>query len=186
MGGIAKPLLDVGGRSLLQRAIDACLDAGCSPVTIVGASPDFPTSSASPLPRAVQWTREDPPFSGPAAAVVAALGTWDLAPDWTFVLACDLPRVDAAVVQLRNDMFLLPSDTDGVCLADPSSRPQWLIGVYRTSALQKAAVAMADRGRNASMHALLDDLAIAVIEASADVTGDVDTWADLERYRRSE
>lgn len=202
MGGVAKPLLEIAGRSMLQRAIDACLAMGCAPVTVVGPEPGEATTALappddaittldpaplpSPLPRAVRWTREDPPFSGPAAAVVAALATWDLAPDWTFVLACDLPRVDAAVQQLSNDMLLLPSDTDGVCLADPSSRPQWLIGVYRTVALQRTAAALNDSGRNASMHALLDDLAIAVVEASADVTGDIDTWEDFERYRRND
>lgn len=192
MGGVAKPLLDVGGRSMLQRAIDACMDAGCTPITVVGPPPDAAASanpapsspSATPLPQVVRWTHEDPPFSGPAAGVVAALETWEHEPGWTFVLACDLPHVDAAVVQLSKDMLLLPSDTDGMCLADESSRPQWLIGAYRTRALRKAAAAIPDGGRDASMRALLDDLAIAVVRASADITGDVDTWDDLERFRR--
>ena len=179
MGGVAKPLLDIGGRSMLQRAIDACRGAGCAPITVVAPEPDGTVDAAG-----VRWTREDPPFGGPAAGVVAALETWDAAPEWAFVLACDLPGVEAAVAQLHRDVVLVPADTDGMCLADAASRPQWLIGVYRTEALHIAARALPDRGRNASMRALLDDLAIAVVPASPDLTDDVDTLDDLERFRR--
>jgi molybdopterin-guanine dinucleotide biosynthesis protein A len=176
---------------MLQRAIDACTAAGCAPITVVGPPPLTPDHDASspprpaapPLPRTVRWAREEPPFSGPAAAVVAALATWETLPEWSFLLACDLPRVDAAVIQLREDMLLLPSDTDGVCLADASSRPQWLTGLYRTRALVQAAAALPDSGRNASVRALLDDLAIAVVRAPADITADVDTWEDFDRAR---
>ena len=179
MGGVAKPLLEIGGRSMLQRAIDACRGAGCAPITVVAPAPVGTVHDAS----GVRWTREDPPFGGPAAGVVAALQTWDAAPEWTFVLACDLPGVEAAVAQLHRDVMLLPADTDGMCLADAASRPQWLIGVYRTEALHIAARALPDRGQNASVRALLDDLAIAVVQASPDLTDDVDTWDDLERFR---
>ena len=182
MGGVAKPLLEIGGRSMLQRAIDACRGAGCAPITVVAPEPDDGVDAAAE----VQWTREDPPFGGPASAVVAALQTWDAAPDWSFVLACDLPGVEAAVVQLYRDLELLPADTDGLCLADAASRPQWLIGVYRTGALRGAAQALPGQGQNASMRELLDDLAIAVVQASPDLTDDVDTWDDFERFRRGD
>jgi len=230
--GAAKPLFDVGGRTLLQRAIDAVAD--CAPVTVV----------ADPVPgvsggAGVTWVREDPPFSGPAAAVVAALAAWQRAatlvaaapsggdlhtggpipedrssrthissrsegttrvdevgegatakdagavglPEWTFLLACDLPGVEAAVARLRRDLPLLPAETEGLCLADAGSRPQWLTGVYRTAALTRGAAALPDAGRDASLRALLDDLAVAVVAAPEAETDDVDTWDDLERAR---
>ena len=95
-----------------------------------------------------------------------------------------VPKGDVlAVARLSSDILLVPSDTDGVCLADASSRPQWLTGAYRTAALRRAAGALPDAGRDASVRALLDDLAIAAIAAPDDLTADVDTWEDLDRAR---
>lgn len=176
--GAAKPLFDVGGRTLLAAAVTAATDAAARPITVVAPVLD------ETLP--VAWVREDPPFTGPAAAVVAALASWpeEDDPTWTLLLACDLPGVDAAVQRLVDDILLLPSDTDGLCLADATSRPQWLIGVYRTRALRAAASVLPDAGRDAPVRALLDDLAITVVAAGDDLTRDVDTWEDLEEARR--
>ncbi|WP_109211467.1 MULTISPECIES: NTP transferase domain-containing protein [Microbacterium] len=176
--GAAKPLFEVGGRTLLHAAVTAVTDAAARPITAVAPVLD------ETLP--IAWVREDPPFSGPAAAIVAALRSWQEAddPEWTLLLACDLPGVGAAVRRLVDDLPLLPADTDGICLADRSSRPQWLIGAYRTRALRVAASALPDAGRDAPVRALLDDLAIVVVTASDDLTRDVDTWEDLEEARR--
>ena len=177
MEGTPKPLLDVGGRTLLATAVASVRAAGADPVTVVAPVLD------PALP--VTWVREDPPFGGPAAAVVAALGSWPAADDpaWTLLLACDLPSAGAAVRRLVTDILLLPSDTAGVVLGDSSSRPQWLVGAYRTAALRAAASALPEGGRDASMRTLLDDLAIAVVAADDDLTRDVDTWEDLEEAR---
>ncbi len=177
MDGTAKPLLEIGGRSMLATAAAAAQAAGAHPVTVVA-----PVLDAA-LP--VTWVREDPPFGGPAAAVVAALRSWPEADDpaWTLLLACDLPSAGAAVRRLVADILLLPSDTDGVCLGDASSRPQWLVGAYRTARLRAAASTLPEGGRDASMRALLDDLAVAVVAVGGDLTRDVDTWEDLEEAR---
>lgn len=175
--GAAKPLFDVGGRTLLATAAQAALDAGARPVTVVAPVLD------ETLP--VTWVREEPPFSGPAAATVAALASWPAVddPEWTLVLACDLPSADVAVRRLVDDIVLLPSDTEGLCLGDASSRPQWLIGVYRTRALRAAASTLPNAGADASMRGLLDDLAITVVSVPGELTRDVDTWQDLEEAR---
>jgi len=176
--GAAKPLFDLGGRSLLARAVDAATAAGADPILVAGPLLD------ETLP--VRWLREDPPFTGPAAAVVAALaGLPEDTPGWLLLLAADLARPDLAVARLTADLPLLPDDTEGLCLADASSRPQWLTGVYRTAALRRAAASVPDAGRNAPVRALLDDLAIAVVAAPAAATTDVDTWEDLERARHA-
>ncbi|MFB7883966.1 molybdenum cofactor guanylyltransferase [Microbacterium sp. NPDC056057] len=176
--GAAKPLFDVGGRTLLAAAVTAATDAAARPLTVVAPVLD------ETLP--VDWVREDPPFTGPAAAVVAALASWPEQDDpaWTLLLACDLPGIGAAVPRLVGDIPLLPSDSDGVCLADATSRPQWLIGAYRTGALRAAASVLPDAGRDAPVRALLDDLAITVVAAPDDLTRDVDTWEDLKEARR--
>jgi len=178
VGGAAKPLFDVGGRSLLAAAVAAVTDAGARPITVASAvlDPDLD----------VTWVREDPPFGGPVAGAVAVLEAWadaGAAPEWTFLLACDLPRAADVVARLAADLPLLPADSDGMCLGDPSSRPQWLTGIYRVSALRAAAAAMPDRGRDAAVRALVADLAITVVATPDDLTSDIDTWEDLERAR---
>ncbi|MEU1971031.1 NTP transferase domain-containing protein [Microbacterium sp. NPDC019599] len=178
--GAAKPLFEVGGQTLLARAVTAVTGTGAQPIVVAGPVLDAALD--------VAWVVEDPPFGGPVAGIVAALSRDDLwapEPDWTFVLACDLPRVGAAVERLRSDILLLPSDTEGVCLADASSRPQWLTGAYRTRALRAAAKAVPDAGRDAPVRVLLADLAIAAIAAPDDLTRDIDTWEDLSSARAS-
>ncbi|MBD7956193.1 NTP transferase domain-containing protein [Microbacterium sp. Sa4CUA7] len=187
--GAAKPLFEVGGRTLLRRAVDAAAAAGASPLTIVGPQPSADATAqvaaaAASLPTTVTWVREQPPFGGPAAGVVAALDSWDATPEWSLVLACDLPGAEAAVARLVRDLVLLPSDTEGLCLADSRSRPQWLVGLYRTAALRRRSAALPDHGHGAPVHRLLDDLAIATVLAPETETADVDTWEDLTQARR--
>lgn len=210
VGGAAKPLFEVGGRTLLGAAIDAVRGVGCAPITVAGP---VPSAAGAPVTEPVEtsshaangtsttpgtgrdldlagidFVREDPPFGGPVAGTVAVLGSWrsrDALPEWTFLVACDLPRADAAVARLARDLPLIPRDGDGLCLGDEASRPQWLTGVYRTASLLRAADAIADHGRDASVRALVADLAITVVAAPADETADIDTWEDLERAREA-
>jgi molybdopterin-guanine dinucleotide biosynthesis protein A len=177
LGGAVKPLLEVGGATLLDHAVAAARAAGAVRITVAA-----PVLAETP---GVAWVREDPPFAGPAAAVVAALGSWtDAAPEWTLVLACDLPRAGDAVALLTDAAALQPADVDGVCLGDSAGRPQWLTGLYRTAPLRTAAARLPGRGRDAPARALVDDLAIAVIADPDGRARDVDTWEDLERARR--
>nr|WP_201470962.1 NTP transferase domain-containing protein [Microbacterium hydrocarbonoxydans] len=182
LGGTAKPLLEVGGRTLLDRAISAV--DGCEPIVVVG-----PQSSTRIR---VVWTRETPDFGGPVAGIVRGLALVDTAE--VMLLAADLPHAESAVALLRQHPSLPDgpdgadgaggSDgairADGVCLTDDAGRMQWLAGRYRTAALRASAAALPDGGRDASMRSLLAHLSIAAIPAGA-LAADVDTWDDLER-----
>lgn len=202
MDGEPKPLFEVGGRTLLHRAveasrgairasrgaIDAAGDVAPQPDAAEDGHERFVTVVAPVLDPAldVDWVREDPPFGGPAAATIAALDAWaarGFVPDLVLLLASDLPRVESAVAVLCDGILLAPSDIDGLCLADASSRPQWLTGIYRTASLLRAAARVPDAGRDASMRALLDDLAISVVAVADEIVDDVDTWEDLARAR---
>lgn len=180
VGGAAKPLFDIDGSTLLERAIRAV--DGCSPVIVVGDTIDGLDG--------VLWTREDPPFGGPAAAVVCALDAWHEEPGpiddppWTYLLACDLPDAVNAVQRLESHRAHARLSTDGLVLSDGDDHPQWLIGVYRTSALRRAGARIRDAGRDSSMRALLADLSITMISAPGSETADVDTWDDLAQARR--
>lgn len=183
LGGAAKPLLDIDGRTLLDRAVAAV--AGCEPIVVVGPP--------SPLHADVVWARETPSFGGPVAGIAAGLALVDSAE--VYVLAADLPNAEAAVAVLRQHPPLSPDDDndddenasenenhDGLCLTDAAGRMQWLLGRYRTASLRTAVAALPDSGRGASMRALLADLALTT-RAAGDLAMDVDTWDDLERAR---
>lgn len=168
VGGAVKPLFEVRGSTLLRAAIDAVRAGGARRVIVAAPVLDDAIE--------VTWVREDPPFGGPVAGIVAALDAVDA--DEVYVVACDLPTAGPAVAALPDR---LPPGVDGVCLDD--GRRQWLIGRYRTAALRAAASGLPDRGRDASMRALLGGLAIATVAASPDLTRDIDTWDDLEAAR---
>ncbi|WP_454129115.1 molybdenum cofactor guanylyltransferase [Microbacterium aurum] len=179
LGGIDKPLLEIDGRSLLQRALDAV--AGCEPVVVAGPA-------RSDVAGAVTWVREDPPFTGPAAAIVAALAALPEqparpdapGPAWTLVLACNLADPAAAVAALTGARAAASADLDGWCLGDRDGRAQWLTALYRTAALRRAAAALPDAGTHASVRTLVGPLRLELI-AAGPATDDIDTWHDAER-----
>lgn len=166
--GAVKPLFEVNGTTLLQRAVDAARSGGADRVVVAAPVLDEQLD--------VVWVREDPPFGGPVAGIVAALPEVDA--DEVYVIACDLPTADAAVVLLSAP---LSAGVDGACLDD--GRRQWLIGRYRTASLRAAASALPDRGRDASMRALLGGLAVTSVSVDPAMTHDVDTWDDLTKAR---
>ncbi len=162
--GAVKPLFEVGGGTLLGAAVEAVRTHGARRIVVAAPVLD-PTLD-------VEWVREDPPFGGPVAGIIAALESVDA--DEVYVVACDLAHADRAVALLSEP---LSAGLDGACLDD--GRRQWLVGRYRTVALREAACALPDGGRDASMRALLGGLEVGAIRADADVTRDIDTWDDL-------
>ena len=168
LGGAVKPLLAVDGSTMLAAAVGAVRRVGAERVVVVAPMLD-PTLD-------VAWVREDPPFGGPVAAVVAGLPLIRSPEVW--LLACDLPAVSAAVELLGPHAVT----ADGVCL-ESDGRRHWLIGRYRTSALREAASSLPHRGRDAAMRTLLGRLDVAAVPAATALTRDVDTWDDLNDAR---
>lgn len=127
MGGEDKALLEVGGKTMLQRAVEAVDGAGR---TIV-AGPE------RPLGADVMWTREEPPGGGPVAGLAAGLGL--VVEERFVVLAVDMPLVDGDLIS-----HLLGSmgDADGAVLVDEAGRPQPLAAVYRTDPLRTSLEAL--------------------------------------------
>ncbi|MFM9449175.1 DUF6457 domain-containing protein [Streptomyces acidiscabies] len=87
LGGADKPGVRVGGRTLLDRVLGACADAG---VTVVVAAP-------RPTARPVDWAREDPPGGGPVAALDA--GLLRTRADRVVLLSADLPFLAPGTVR---------------------------------------------------------------------------------------
>jgi len=121
LGGIAKPEATVGGRRLLDVALDAL--SGAATAIVVG--PTMPT------PHDVTWTREDPPGGGPVAALAAGLALVE-APT-VVVLAADLPFISSAAI----DALRLAKGDDPAAIAiDGTGRDQPLIGCFDTARLR--------------------------------------------------
>ncbi|MFC6703789.1 molybdenum cofactor guanylyltransferase [Flexivirga alba] len=171
LGGIDKAAVQLAGRSLVSRPLEAVRDA--QTLVVVGHT------SAEVPERAVRVV-EEPAGSGPAAASVAGLRAIQRPAEWTYLIACDLPGAVSAIQLLG---AADAGDADGVVLAEPDGRLQWLLGRYRSSALRAAADALGDPA-NRSMRALLGDLRLAELPAD-DVWRDVDTWADHEQWARA-
>jgi molybdopterin-guanine dinucleotide biosynthesis protein A len=172
MGGVNKPAVTIGGRQLVDIAVEALDEA--TRVIVVGA----PLATT----RSVVWTRETAIGAGPVAALEAAL---DLVRMPTLVLiAADLPFLTADAVStllssLGSAVAVLAVDADG--------RDQPLLGAYNALALRAALPAETS---GASMRSLLTRLsAIGPIEridlgGTPPVTIDCDTVADVDRASR--
>lgn len=170
LGGIAKPLLVLGGRTLLERAVDALSAAGAGPIVAVGPELD----ETAP----VFWVREEPPLGGPAAALAA--GIREIRADWAYLLAGDLVRPEGMVQRLA-ERLTEGTDAEGIAFT-AGGREQWLAGVYRTASVRRA---LAELGppTGASIRAVLGGLAIDWIVDEDGVTRDIDSPADLDRAR---
>jgi len=170
LGGVHKPGLELGGRTLIARAAAAVRGGGCAPIVAVGPVMDDVDVDA--------WVREEPPFGGPAAGLGAGVRWFGPdAPAWVLVLAADLVRPEAVVQALA----AAAPGPDGAVLVDEDGQPQWLAARYRLAALRDA-IQGADLV-DSSLRRLVGRLDLARVAAPSTTTSDIDTWEDLEHAR---
>lgn len=190
LGGVDKPALRIGQHSLLDIAIDAVRGGPISPIIVV-------VGPARELPDGILQTREAPPGGGPAAAVAAGVlalaAAGSTAPDTpglqpqalVAVLAADLPGIDRAAVT-RLSAILIEGRPGvrpgGAVLVDPGGKRQYLIGVWRYSALA-AAVGRHPDWAGVALRELLDPIPVVELAGSARETADVDTPADWQQWQ---
>lgn len=169
--GQDKASAHVGGARLLDRVVRQIPDG--VPVVLVGpALPD--------LAERVVVVREDPPGSGPVAAISAGLA--QVRGPVTGVLAADMPF---AVPALRRSAVLLGEAGPAVEAAVPVDGqrvPQPLCAAYSTPALRRALADLAPLpGR--SVRAVVERLRVMEWAAPADQLADVDTPDELQSAR---
>ncbi|MDQ3877698.1 MAG: molybdenum cofactor guanylyltransferase [Actinomycetota bacterium] len=172
-GGRDKALVEINGMTLLERAVNAT--AGARNVIIVGPE--------RAVERDVSWVTEDPPGSGPAAALAAGLAV--ITSDVVAVLAVDMPLMTRAVVELLVESV---AARDGACLVGDDGRVQYLAAAYRSRALRQAAVGNL---QGSSVRALLESLdVIGVLDRDAsldcDTPGAASRIAVIEKARHAE
>jgi len=197
LGGVDKPGLTVGDRSLLDTVLAAGTEAGARQAVIVG--PSRPGAGRLPGGPPVRFVREEPPGAGPVAALRRGLAELGHPADpgdpaaapWLAVLAADLPFLRAA--HLRALLAAAAGHDgpghsgpghEGAVLTDDEGRAQWLAGCWRTEALRRAASGYS----GASLHGLLAPLRPASVRITpgpgeAPPWLDCDTEADLRRAR---
>lgn len=165
MGGIDKAGVELHGRTLLELALDAFLDAD---EVVVVAPASVPTS------RPVTQVCEDPPRGGPVAGLLTGVDALLRRPRLVGVLAVDMPRVTPATMRRLREAA---AGHDGAFLVGSDGRRQ-LAGVLDTAAL--AGVRPDLEGQHGmALHRLLAPLRLAQVAASGDEAVDIDSWADL-------
>jgi molybdopterin-guanine dinucleotide biosynthesis protein A len=167
LGGVDKVLIEVDGRTLLDRSIAAV--AGAAEIVVVGPSREISAS--------VRWVREDPPGAGPLAALAAGVAALDLSAEThVAVLAGDLLGIGAETVpRLRSTLDSSPAAA-GAVLVDDEGYLQWMHGVWRLGSLREA-VPVGSTGR--SLKSVLGVLPLVEVAAHQGESADVDTPDDL-------
>lgn len=165
LSGVDKPMLEVGGKPLLRHAIDAL--AAADPVVVVG-----PERAGVP---GVRWAREQPPGSGPVAALAAGLAALG-EPALVAVLAGDLAAVRKSTV---DRLCAALGAADGAVLVDAQGRRQWLLGVWRTAKLRAALPA---EPANFPLHKVFGGLDAVPVAERAGESADIDTPEDRLRH----
>ncbi|GAB2688902.1 molybdenum cofactor guanylyltransferase [Kitasatospora kifunensis] len=183
LGGADKPRLTVGGRSLLERVLDAC--AAARTTVVVGPEgPGSESSGTAAATRKLRWTREQPAGGGPVAAVAAALAEPALRSPVLLLLAADLPFLDAGAVR-RLVAALTDDEASGpqaAMLVDAEGRDQPLAAAYRSAPLRAALDALGDPAGQ-PLRRLTGGLRTLRLPDPDGASQDCDTWEDLARAR---
>ncbi|WP_093838299.1 NTP transferase domain-containing protein [Streptomyces aidingensis] len=172
LGGVDKPAVEVGGRSLLDRVLTAC--AGAQTAVVVGPPRPLRTRAT-----AVVWTREEPPGGGPLAGLAAGLRL--VRQPLVVVLAGDLPFLSA---DLLAALRRVPEGADGLVARDPEGYDQPLTACYRTEVLRGALGRLApDQGGPADLPLRAVTRTLTLGRVAVGNTLDCDTWADISAAR---
>lgn len=171
MDGADKVMLELAGRRLLERAIDAAHAAGCAHIAVVGPERELAVSAAVEF----EWAREDPPFSGPVAGLAAArdLG----AGDWVLMLATDVPAI-AEVVELLVAAVRAEPSAPAHIIRAADDHLEWLSSAMRRDVFERQVAAQPHL--QVGVRRLFADIEPVVHADPAAITDDVDTpeqWA---------
>lgn len=164
LDGADKASVEYRGRTLLEHAIEALMDA--SEVVVVG--------DPVPTTRPVTFTREDPRYGGPVAALLTGRDALVRTPRTLGVLAVDMPHLTAWTFRRLHEAA---AGHDGAFLCDADGRRQ-LAGVLAVDRLD-AVRPDHEHQHGMPFHRLLDGLDLAEVSAVEREGQDVDTWADL-------
>lgn len=159
------------------------------PIVVVGPRHELITP--------VHWTREEPPGAGPVAGLQAGLACLDAArldaagradradrvatPKLVLILGGDMPFVGLGLAELLAAATETQAPRpDAVIGQDTGGRDQYLLAVWRTTALRAA---LSSAAPNASLRSLYRGVAVLRRTLPDAATLDCDTPQELERAR---
>ena len=174
LGGVEKADVELGGVRLVDRVAAAARAVGAERVVVVG--PDRAASAGAVL------VREDPPFSGPLAAVATALPSVDA--EWTLLLSCDLVHPQLVCRRLERARRGAGPDAVGFVLRDGDGRAQWLSGVHRTSVLRARIAALGGDVVDRPLKRVFPEKGLRFVDAPTWETADIDSAEDLDAAQR--
>lgn len=178
LGGVDKPGIRLGQRSLADVVVSAAARAGAGRVVVVGPGrPELAGElgglAAGPRPALIEFAREQPPGAGPVPALRAGLDYLDpMAEPWLLLLAADLPFLTATALR---GLVEAAGRGGGAVATDPMGRPQWLIGCWHTADLRTALAGYA----GSSLGGVLGPLPHVELAALA-VPGEPPYWLDCD------
>ncbi|UBH05084.1 hypothetical protein K8P10_000595 [Leucobacter sp. Psy1] len=174
LGGVQKADVELGGVRLVDRVAAAARAVGAERVVVVG--PDRAASAGAVL------VREDPPFSGPLAAVATALPSVDA--EWTLLLSCDLVHPQRVCRRLERARRAAGPDAGGFVLRDGDGRAQWLSGVHRTGVLRAGIAALGGDVVDRPLKRVFPEEGLRFVDAPTWETADIDSAEDLDAAQR--
>jgi molybdopterin-guanine dinucleotide biosynthesis protein A len=130
LGGVDKPALRVGERSLIASVVAAAAAAGAGRVVVVGPQRPGLSLDAGEL----RVVREDPPGGGPVPALRRGLA--EVTAPWLFLLAADLPFLRGS--HLGSLRAAAQTAGRAAALSDETGQPQWLLGCWPAAELREA------------------------------------------------
>lgn len=185
--GQDKAQIRIGGTTLLERtvlALESLPGRSSAKVIVSGTRSNHEHLTA-------EFCQEDPPFSGPVAALQAALPF--LTVEWMLVLPCDLVEPGRAAEALLTactttlnspDSERLP---DAFIARDTEGHVQWLTACVRVARLRDALNALDTT--DAPVRVIFEHLSIQPVPAPTEhpqIWDDMDTPEDVARAQQEE
>lgn len=176
-GGVHKPGVDLGGRTVISRILGAvrALDADAR-VWVAGPTTGLSDAEAE----SVSAVREDPEFAGPLAGIAAAAQQMGASEGTTLIIAGDMPLVTAA--HLGKIVSLSEASGGPVTGTDDRGKAQFLCAAWPHSLLRQRLARIGDP-EDKAVRLLFDDGEPRVIDVDPEVVVDFDTADELARIR---
>jgi len=164
LGGFDKASIEIRGRTLLEIALDAVVDA--AEVVVVGHQ--------VPTDRPATFVVEDPQYGGPVAGLLTGRESLLRERSALVVLAVDMPLVTMGTVRR---LFEAAAGHDGAVLVGPDGRRQ---PAFVVSTARLDAVCPDREGRHgAALRDLLAPLDLVEVPSVDEEHRDIDSWEDL-------
>ncbi len=163
LGGVDKASIELGGRSLLERTLDAVVDAG--EVVVVG--------HAVPTERPVTFVLEDPRHGGPAAGLLTGRDSLLRRFPTIAVLAVDMPHLTSSTFRRLHEAAV--GHEGAVLTRDGRRQLAFVVETARLDAVRPDREAQ----HGLAIRALLEGLDLVDVPSLGSEARDVDTWSDL-------